>query len=89
MRRFLIIVRTIHGLVETTKLASLEIPDEDGNHDSKEAVEDIQHTKHQCEFGLARVGWVCAGVVWAVAAAGRHGSEWFMDFGVFLVVEDE
>ena len=61
LRCFLIIVRTIHGLIEPTELASLQIPNEDCNQDSKEAVEEVQHTKDQGKFVLGRVGRVCAG----------------------------
>jgi len=50
-----IIVGTLHGPVESTKLASLQIPYEYGNQDSKEAVEEVQYTEDQCEFGLGEV----------------------------------
>lgn len=59
-RNFFIVVGSIHSLVEPTKLANLQIPDENGNHDSKEAIEEVQYTEDQCEFGLGRVGRFCA-----------------------------
>lgn len=74
LRSLFIVVKTIHGLVESTKLASLQIPDEYGNQDSQEAIEDIQHTEDQGEFGLAGVGRAGAREILTVAVAGRHGS---------------
>ena len=82
LSRLFIVVGAVHGLVESTKLASLQIPDEDGNQDSQEAVKDVQHTEYQCEFGLAGVGRVGAGEILTVAVAGGHGSGCWMNFSL-------
>ena len=82
LRSFFIVVRPIHGLVESTKLASLQIANEDGNQDSKEAVEDVQHTEDQGEFGLTGVGRAGAREVLTVAVAGRHGSRYWRNFSL-------
>ena len=82
LRSLFIVVRTIHDLAESTKLAGLQIPDEDGNQDSKEAVEDVQHTEDQGEFGLAGVSRAGASDILTVIAAGRHGSGYWMNFSL-------
>jgi hypothetical protein len=81
-----VVVGTIHGPVESTKLASLQIPNEDGNQDSEKAVAEVQYTENYCEFGLGEVLRVGAGVILTVAAAGRHGTGPCMD--LFLVAEN-